>query len=57
MAWPMEAAWAGPFTNLGGTNRAKTIRRYLNYLVETGQLLSSIDYETGGRPRVLYRLK
>lgn len=34
-----------------------TIRRYLNYLVETGQLLSSIDYETGGRPRVLYRLK
>jgi len=34
-----------------------TIRRYLNYLIETGQVLSSIDYETGGRPRVLYRLK
>lgn len=34
-----------------------TVRHYLNYLIETGQLDSSIDYETGGRPRVLYRLK
>lgn len=34
-----------------------TIRRYLNYLIETGWVESSIDYETGGRPRVLYRLK
>lgn len=34
-----------------------TVRHYLNYLIETGELCSSIDYETGGRPRVLYRLK
>ncbi len=34
-----------------------TVRRYLNFLIESDQLLSSIDYETGGRPRVLYRLK
>ena len=34
-----------------------TVRRYLNYLIETGQILSTIDYETGGRPRVLYHLK
>ena len=34
-----------------------TVRRYLNYLIETGDVLSSIDYETGGRPRVLYELK
>lgn len=34
-----------------------TVRHYLNYLIETGQLSSSIDYETGGRPRVLYRMK
>ena len=34
-----------------------TIRRYLNYLIETGFVLSSIDYETGGRPRVVYWLK
>ncbi len=34
-----------------------TVRHYLNYLIETGSLTSSIDYETGGRPRVLYRLK
>ena len=34
-----------------------TVRRYLNYLIETGQVVSSIDYETGGRPGVLYRVK
>ncbi|QAT50548.1 response regulator [Caproiciproducens sp. NJN-50] len=34
-----------------------TVRRYLNYLIETGLVSSSIDYETGGRPRVLYQLK
>ena len=34
-----------------------TVRNYLNYLIETGQLESSIDYGTGGRPRVLYKMK
>ncbi len=34
-----------------------TVRHYLNYLIENGTLVSDIDYETGGRPRVLYRLK
>ena len=34
-----------------------TVRHYLNYLIDTGILTSAIDYETGGRPRVLYRLK
>ena len=34
-----------------------TVRHYLNYLVDTQRLTSDIDYETGGRPRVLYRLK
>ena len=34
-----------------------TVRHYLTYLIETGFLTSSIDYETGGRPRVLYRVK
>lgn len=34
-----------------------TVRNYLNYLIEIGRLRSSIDYGTGGRPRVLYRLK
>ena len=33
-----------------------TVRHYLNYLIEIGELSSAIDYETGGRPRVLYRL-
>ena len=34
-----------------------TVRNYLNYLIETGHLESSIDYGTGGRPRVLYKMK
>ena len=33
-----------------------TVRHYLNYLIDTGELGSAIDYETGGRPRVLYRM-
>ena len=33
-----------------------TVRHYLNYLIETGHIVSSVDYETGGRPRVLYKL-
>ena len=31
-----------------------TIRRYVNYMVETGELASSIDYHTGGRPSIRY---
>lgn len=34
-----------------------TVRRYMNYLVEKNQAESNIDYETGGRPSVLYRYK
>lgn len=32
-----------------------TIRRYLNYLVKTGELISSVDYQTGGRPSIKYQ--
>ena len=32
-----------------------TIRRYVNYMVENGELTSSIDYQTGGRPSIRYR--
>lgn len=32
-----------------------TVRNYLNYLIEAGRLTCTTDYETGGRPRVLYR--
>ncbi len=31
-----------------------TVRRYLNYLIEMGEVSSSVDYSTGGRPRILY---
>lgn len=32
-----------------------TIRRYLNYMTETGEVISRIDYKTGGRPALKYR--
>ena len=32
-----------------------TARRYLNYLVEIGELVITIDYQTGGRPSIKYR--
>ena len=33
-----------------------TARRYLNHLAEKGVLLSELDYETGGRPCMRYKL-
>ena len=33
-----------------------TVRRYMNYLTETGKVYGEMNYETGGRPCMLYRL-
>ncbi len=33
-----------------------TIRRYMNYLVECGEVASTIKYDTGGRPCRVYHL-
>ena len=33
-----------------------TVRRYLTYLVGQGEAASRINYDTGGRPSLLYRL-
>ena len=32
-----------------------TVRRYLAYLISRGEAASSINYDTGGRPSLLYR--
>jgi len=32
-----------------------TVRRYMNYLLEKQRVISDIDYNTGGRPGVVYR--
>lgn len=32
-----------------------TIRRYMSFLVSSGEVEQSINYETGGRPSVLYK--
>ena len=34
---------------------AVTIRHYVNYLVEQGEIISTVNYDTGGRPCRLYR--
>ena len=33
-----------------------TVRRYLNYLLENGEIVSIVDYTTGGRPSLRYRV-
>ena len=32
-----------------------TVRRYMNYLTKNGTVVSEINYETGGRPCMMYR--
>lgn len=32
-----------------------TVRRYMNYLAESGKVIGEMNYETGGRPCMLYR--
>ena len=34
-----------------------TVRRYMNYLAESGRVVSEINYETGGRPCMLYKVE
>lgn len=31
-----------------------TVRRYVNFMVDSGEITSSIDYQTGGRPSIRY---
>lgn len=33
-----------------------TVRRYMNYMLETNQVISTIDYQTGGRPSIKYKM-
>ena len=35
---------------------AVTVRRYMNHLTQTGEVLIRVNYETGGRPSQLYKL-
>lgn len=34
-----------------------TVRRYMNYLTESGMVVSEMNYETGGRPCMMYRIE
>lgn len=34
-----------------------TVRRYMNYLLEHNEIISRIDYSTGGRPSIKYSMK
>ena len=33
-----------------------TVRRYMNYLAESGKVFGEMNYETGGRPCMLYKI-
>lgn len=33
-----------------------TVRRYMNYLAESGKVIGEMNYETGGRPCMLYKI-
>ena len=33
-----------------------TVRRYMNHLAESGKVIGEMNYETGGRPCMLYRI-
>ncbi len=35
---------------------AVTMRRYLKQLTDAGRIVSDVDYNTGGHPRIVYRL-
>lgn len=32
-----------------------TIRRYMNYLIDSHEVISNVDYRTGGRPSIKYK--
>ena len=34
-----------------------TVRRYMNYLAESGRVVSEMNYETGGRPSMKYKVE
>lgn len=34
-----------------------TIRKYMKYLLKTGEISETLDYETGGRPCLIYSLR
>lgn len=34
-----------------------TVRRYMNYLIEKGTITGRMNYETGGRPSMLYKIE
>ncbi len=51
LAEPLTAEYISTNTDLSKI----TVRRYLNYLIEAEEVSSTIDYSTGGRPRVLYQ--
>ena len=36
---------------------AVTVRRYMSFLEESGKVIGELNYETGGRPCMYYRLK
>ena len=34
-----------------------TVRRYMNYFIESNEVISDVDYKTGGRPSIKYKMQ
>ncbi|WP_312104948.1 response regulator [Lachnoclostridium sp.] len=34
-----------------------TVRRYMNYFIESNEVISEVDYRTGGRPSIKYKIQ
>lgn len=46
---------AEEIAGISGLSRV-TVRRYMNYLIELNEVVSEVDYQTGGRPSIKYRV-
>ena len=50
---PAQGHTSAELSEVSGLS-AVTVRRYMNYLIERSEVISRINYDTGGRPSVLY---
>lgn len=51
---PQDGATCEKIAECSGLSTV-TVRRYLSYLVDEGEAVSQMNYDTGGRPCMLYR--
>ncbi|MGE4352454.1 MAG: response regulator [Oscillospiraceae bacterium] len=50
---PTDGCTSAELSEVSGLS-AVTVRRYMNYLAERGEVVNRINYDTGGRPSMVY---